>query len=82
MLSVSSLRKKESKKEKEEKKRKVACVGKVSCHVICLSLPSPPLTWHSDALCSDLWSRDRSLILRAASPLQRLRQMTLYSTVG
>lgn len=57
----------------KDEKRIASCVGKISCHLICLSLASPPLSWHPVALCSDLWSRDRSLILRAASPLQTLR---------
>lgn len=53
-----------------------SCVAKVSCLPICLSLASPPLSWHRAALCSDLWRCDRSVFLRAASPLQTLQQMT------
>lgn len=69
-------------KERTEAKRKSLCCGKVSCRLICLSLPSPPLSWHPVAVCSDQWSRDRSPLLRAASPLQTLRQMTRCSTDG
>lgn len=69
---------KQRKNRSKEKKKK--CSEKVSCHLICLSLPSPPLSWHPVAVCSDQWSRDRSLLLRAASPLQTLRQMTRCST--
>lgn len=69
-------------KERTEAKRKSLCCEKVSCRLICLSLPSPPLSWHPVAVCSDQWSRDRSPLLRAASPLQTLRQMTRCSTDG
>lgn len=40
------------------------------------------LSWQLVALHSDLWSSDRTLILRAASPLQVLRQMTRYGAGG
>lgn len=51
-----------------------------STHLSVFALP--PLSWQLVAMHSDLWSSDRTLILRAASPLQVLRQMTRYGAGG
>lgn len=58
----------------ENKIKRSTCVGKVSCHLTSLSLPSPPLS----SSCPVIWSVPEACS-RTASPIQRLRQMTRYN---